>query len=300
MATTLAFIGFGEAGQAICSGLAERGGVTLAAWDILFDDPKRGPQLQAAAAQLGVRQASDPHDLFSGADVVLSMVTTDQSLVAAEQAAPHLPAGLIYLDLNSTSPGKKRKVAATIESAGGHFVEAAVMNNVLPSRHRVPLLLAGDKADTVAQILTPLDMDVENIGSEIGQASAIKMCRSVFMKGLAAILFETLLAARKAGADARVLASIGVTIPGVDWAQFTKNLLVGTALHARRRAGEMHEVTATLRELDIVPVTTPATADSLQAMADMGMREIAGTLSDDTLATLLDRMAEVYENAGSK
>ncbi len=216
---------------------------------------------------------------MSGAAIVISAVTTDQSLVAARQCAPDLPDGAIYLDMNSTSPGKKRQVADVIEAAGGHMVEAAVMDMVPPHAHKVPLLLAGPKAAEVADQLTALTMRAEALEGGIGKASTIKMCRSVFMKGLSAIMLECLTAADTAGATDEILESIGKTYPGIDWkAAFTRTL-TGTAIHAGRRAGEMHEVAATLVELGVEPMMSRATAARLQDAADSGLRAICGSQS---------------------
>jgi len=285
MSLKLGFIGFGEAGRCIAEGIMGGAGAEISAWDLLFADQQRGAIMAGQARDLDVRQATSPADAMAGADVVFSAVTTDQSLVAAKMLAPDLPKGVLYLDLNSTSPGKKRQVAEVIDGAGGHMIEAAVMDTVPPHKHRVPMLLAGAKARDVVARLAPLDMRLEALDGDIGQASTIKMCRSVFMKGLPAILMECLVAADAAGVTDIVLASMQKTYPGLDWPQLASRALAGTALHAARRAGEMDEVSVTLRELGVEPVMSPATAQTLKTCADLGMRELAeanppGNLSD--------------------
>lgn len=288
MAFKIGFIGFGEAGQHIVKGLREAGGGDVAVWDIAFADEPAGHTLRAAADGLGLKPATGVAEALAGAEVVFSAVTTDQSLVAASQLAPYLEPDALYLDLNSTSPGKKRKVAEVIDGAGAHMIEAAVMDTVPPHGHKVPMLLAGEKAADAVTRLTPFGMRLEALDGGIGQASTIKMCRSVFMKGLPAILMECLVAAETAGATDAVLASIGKTYPGIDWQAIATRGLAGTSLHAGRRAGEMEEVAVTLRELGVAPFMAEATAQRLHLCADLGLRARAEARPQQTLSDFLD------------
>jgi len=95
-----AFVGFGEAGQALAEGFRGEGVTSIAAWDILFPDAARGAPLRAAAERIGVRIARDAVDAVRGADVVFAAVTADSNLTAARDAAPGLQAGPFYVDLN--------------------------------------------------------------------------------------------------------------------------------------------------------------------------------------------------------
>ena len=290
MALKLAFIGFGEAGQYMTDGLIGEAAPEIAVWDILFTDPARGPALLEKARAIGARPAESAADAMAGAQLVFSGVTTDQSLVAAEQCAPDLASGAIYLDLNSTSPGKKRKVAAAIEASGGHMVEAAVMDMVPPHAHKVPLLLAGPKARDAAEILTGLGMRAEALDGGIGQASTVKMCRSVFMKGFSAIMLECVMAADKAGITDDIIASIEKTYPGLDWQQTFARTLTGVSIHAGRRAGEMEEVAITLEELGVAPLMSLATSARLQDAADSGLRTIAEANPPTSLADVINNL----------
>jgi 3-hydroxyisobutyrate dehydrogenase-like beta-hydroxyacid dehydrogenase len=296
MTHNLAFIGFGEAGQSITEGVIRAAGPQVAVWDILFADPARGPALIQLAEAAGARVATSAADAMAGAEIVISAVTTDQSLVAATECAPDLPDGAIYLDMNSTSPGKKRQVADVIEAAGGHMVEAAVMDMVPPHAHKVPLLLAGPKAAEAADVLNGLTMRAEALTGDIGKASTIKMCRSVFMKGLSAIMLECLMAADTAGATDEILESIGKTYAGIDWKEAFARTLTGTSIHAGRRAGEMQEVAATLNELDVEPIMSLATSTRLQDAADSGLRAIAEANPPKSLNELLANLRAATRN----
>ena len=182
----IAFIGFGEAGQALASGLQEAGITNEAAWDILFPEPE-GERLRQAAARLHVRQAASAADALADADIVIAAVTAASSLEAARAAKPHLRADQFYLDINSVSPGRKQETARLLEGAA-RYVDVAVMAPVNPARHKTPMLLAGDNAEDLEPMLRGLQMNTAIAGPEIGSAAAIKMVRSVMIKGLEALM----------------------------------------------------------------------------------------------------------------
>ena len=184
-----------------------------------------------------------------------------------------MAAGQIFLDINSASPGAKREASHAVTAAGAHYVEAAVMSNVPPHGHRVPMFLAGAAAEKAAALMTPFGMDVEVVGPDIGQASSIKMIRSVMVKGLEALFVESLTAAHRAGVEDKVIESLGESFPGLDWRGKAGYHLGRVALHAARRADEMEEVAETLRDIGVPPTMADAAAKQLRMCADMGLRE---------------------------
>jgi 3-hydroxyisobutyrate dehydrogenase-like beta-hydroxyacid dehydrogenase len=271
--TTIAFIGFGEAGQDISRGLIDAGAGVPAAFDILFPDNDAGQMLRDAAAARGVIAAMTSEEAVRGADVVISAVTADQSVVAAEGAVAFLSPDQIFMDMNSTSPVKKRKAAQVIEASGARYVESAVMATVPGRGHTVPMLLAGAAADELVGLLSPFGMNVEAVGAEIGQASSIKMFRSVMVKGWEALFIEALSAAERVGVSDRVLASLTESYPGLDWPALASYHISRVALHARRRAAEMREVVVTLENLGIEPLMATATAERMDRAVETGVRE---------------------------
>jgi 3-hydroxyisobutyrate dehydrogenase len=217
-------LGFGEAGQSVATGLKNSATaehpIEVATWDILLPSNERGAPLKAAADRIGVRTVGGAAELAQACDIILSLVTTDQSLVAAGQMAPHIVKGTLFLDCNSTSPGMKREVAKAITAGGGRSVEAAVMDLVPRWQHKVPMLVAGKDAEELIGKLAPFGVVMEAVGDNIGDASTIKMCRSVFMKGLDAILMECMVAAETAGVTDRIVASLQVTMPEMKHLKF--------------------------------------------------------------------------------
>jgi 3-hydroxyisobutyrate dehydrogenase-like beta-hydroxyacid dehydrogenase len=257
----IGLVGYGEVGKILAAALIQRGVAWVGAWDILLPDPAAGPAMQAHARDANVFAASSLSDLLARADVVISAVTASQAVAVAREAVPSMQPETWFVDLNSASPGAKREMGALVDGAGGRFVESAVMTSVPPYGIRVPMLLGGARAGELRELLVPLGFVMEVAASEVGVASAIKMCRSVMIKGLEALVTESFTAARAYGVEDRVLASLHETFPTLDWEELGSYLMSRSALHGKRRAEEMREVAVTLREAGLEPWMASATAE---------------------------------------
>ncbi len=276
----MAFIGFGEAGQAIASGWREAGVATISAWDILF--PKaEGDRLREAAARIGVNCAGAAAAAVRGAGLIVSAVTATSSVEAAQSVKPHLSGQPFLLDINSVSPGRKQETARLL-GAAARYVDVAVLAPIHPARHRTPMLLAGPHAEAVAPVLAALDMRASIAGAETGAAAAIKMVRSVMIKGIEALTLECFLAASRAGVIDEVAASMKNNYPGLDWAKIVPYNLERMASHGERRAAEMEESADTLRELGVEPIMTMATVRRQREMGLIGKQQsVRGALKKD-------------------
>jgi len=282
----LAFIGFGEAGQTLAAGFRAEGVASIAAWDILFPDAQGGARLRAAAERLGVRIGRGAQDAVRGADIVFSAVTAASNLEAAGQAAPGLSSAQFYVELNSVSPGRKRQ-AAEIVGSRARFVGMAVMAPVHPLRHKTPVLVSGLAATDIVPLLQRCGMDVQEVGSDVGAAAAIKMVRSVMVKGLGALTQECFLAARRAGVEDRIIASLTQSYPMIDWAKFADYNLERMATHGLRRAAEMRDVCETLESLGVEPALTRGTVIREQRTGEAHLKEqFGGSVPQDRKAIL--------------
>ncbi len=276
----MAFIGFGEAGQAIASGWREAGVATISAWDIVF--PKaEGDRLREAAARIGVTCAGAAAAAVRGAALIVSAVTAASSVEAAQSVKPHLSGQPFLLDINSVSPGRKQETARLL-GAAARYVDVAVLAPIHPARHRTPMLLAGPHAEAVAPLLVALEARASIAGAETGAAAAIKMVRSVMIKGIEALTLECFLAASRAGVIDEVAASMKNNYPGLDWAKIVPYNLERMASHGERRAAEMEESADTLRELGVEPIMTMATVRRQREMGLIGKQQsVRGALKKD-------------------
>jgi 3-hydroxyisobutyrate dehydrogenase-like beta-hydroxyacid dehydrogenase len=256
----MAIIGFGEAGGILGQEIAAAG-VGVSTFDILFNVPAVRKAMLANARKAGVKASASAADAAAGADVVLSAVTASSAGDVARELAPVLKQGQIFMDMNSVSPKTKQHEAAILASSGAEFVEAAVMAPVPPQRLKVPMLLGGKAAADLAPRLRAIGMDTTAVSDRIGVASAIKMCRSVVIKGMEALVTESLLAARRYGAEEAVLSSLAATYPNMRWCGDLPDYLISrVAQHGKRRAAEMREVGEALRDVGVEPLTALATA----------------------------------------
>jgi 3-hydroxyisobutyrate dehydrogenase len=281
MSERIAFIGFGEAGQTISRGLLGDSKPAIRTYDILFGQPGGAP-LEAAARSLGVALARDHADAVRGAGLVFLAVTASSSLEAARSCLPGLAKGQLFLDINSVSPQRKIETAALVAPSGAAYVDVAVMAPAAPYLHKVPCLIGGPGAAALAPRAAVLGMKMEFVSPEVGQASAIKMFRSIVVKGLEAILVESMTASSEYGVEARVLASLQETFPGIDWEKLAGYMIERVVSHGKRRAAEMREVAATLEGIGLEPTMAAATAVRQQWIADLGVKErLKGRKTED-------------------
>jgi 3-hydroxyisobutyrate dehydrogenase-like beta-hydroxyacid dehydrogenase len=292
MTQRIAFIGFGEAGQTISRGLLGEAKPAIRAYDILFDDPANGGTLKGSAEALGVAIARDHADAVRGADLVFLAVTASSSLEAARSCLPGLRKGQLFLDINSVSPRRKIETAALLAPTGAAYVDVAVMAPVAPYLHKVPCLIGGPGASALAPRALALGMKMELISAQVGQASAIKMFRSIVVKGLEALLLESMLAASEYKVEARVLASLEETFPGIDWEKLSGYMIERVVSHGKRRAAEMREVAGTLEGIGLEPIMAAASAARQQWLADLGVKERLGGKKTEDRAELIRAIRE--------
>lgn len=285
----IAFIGFGEAARAFRESLAAAApDLRFAAYDVLIDSEGADGACAAAMREHGVSVARSPVEAVSQAGWIVSAVTADQSLAAVTSATPHLQPGQVLFDINSVSPQRKRDSAGLIAATGAAYVDMAVMAPVHPKGHRTPVLLAGP-VDAAQARLEELGFSYELVGPEPGAATAIKMVRSLFVKGLEAITVETLLAASASGCLDYILKSLIGSYPGLGLPDFAHYQFERTLRHGRRRAAEMRESAATLDGLGLHGALARAIAEVQDSMGALGGAAVQDEDMDAMLAVVASR-----------
>jgi 3-hydroxyisobutyrate dehydrogenase-like beta-hydroxyacid dehydrogenase len=209
--------------------------------------------------KLGVETGESAAEALGDYAFLLSLVTADQALEAASSYAALLPEGALWCDMNSVSPDTKRQSATVIEAVGGRYIDVAVMAPV-DKGLGVPLLVAGPHTLAAQPLLGALGFtNVRVAGEEVGRASAIKMIRSVIIKGIEALSDECVAAAEAAGVLDEVVASLDASEKRTGWAERFAYNRERMATHGLRRAAEMKEVASTLRGLGVEPVMSEGT-----------------------------------------
>jgi len=247
----LTLIGFGEAASTFATTAKWRG--KARAYDI---EPARHVAMQEALVEI----AGDPRSALAGSRIVLSLITAGEALAAARQYAPLIEDGAIWCDMNSVAPQTKSEAAQIIEQHGGRYVDVAVLAPVHPARMAVPLLVSGPCADEACiELIARKFTNVRVVGHEVGRASAIKMVRSIMVKGVEALTDEMMAAASAAGVTEDVLASLDASEIAMPWSKRAAYNLERMQAHGTRRAAEMEESAKTLRSLGVEPVMTDGT-----------------------------------------
>jgi len=253
-------VGFGEVGQTLAEDLARAGVTDIVAWDVKLVDPRSLPSL--ALENSPVRPAADAASAAREAQLVISAVTAAQNESAARAVAPGLSPNAFFLDLNSVSPAVKQAVARSIGATSARYIEGAVMSPIGPKRVASPILLGGPHADDFLPLAQTLGFTGTRVfAPEIGRASAAKMCRSVMIKGIEALLTESLLAARHYGVEETLLASLEDLFPGTDVRKLARYMISRTLIHGVRRAEEMREVARTIADTGLTPYMSAACAE---------------------------------------
>ena len=294
-------VGYGEVGRILAEDLRARG-VRVNAYDLKLEG-KLGAAMREHAARHGVALAPGHAALAASADLIVSAVTASQAVPVAQACAPGVRAGAFFLDFNSASPGAKIRAAGFIDGAGGRYVEGAVMTSIPPYRIKVPLLLGGPNAAALAPALASLGFAPKLASERLGVASATKMCRSVMIKGLEAMVIESFAAARAYGVEDAVLASLHETFPGIDWEAQGAYFFQRVIEHGRRRSEEVREVAETVREAGLTPWSAAGTAERQAWVADLadaglfGRRGSPGFARNADWRTEADRiLAQVKSN----
>jgi 3-hydroxyisobutyrate dehydrogenase-like beta-hydroxyacid dehydrogenase len=290
---SIGLLGFGEVGQRFAADLhAREPRRGLATFDLLLHQAADGEAMRRHAAANSVEILTHAAGLVGPQALVFSAVTADQTLAAARSlcAAGALD-GAWIIDLNSAAPQVKTECAALVAAAGGRYVEAAVMGAVAPHGIRVPMLLGGENAAAAEQLLRSLGFVAEAVSADLGVASAIKLCRSVVIKGLEALVVESFTAARHFGVERQVLASLAATFPQIDWEKQGDYQFSRVIQHGRRRAEEMRASAQMIDEAGIGGLMAAAAASRQQAVAEL--RATGGFAGPDEVRPWRERADEI-------
>lgn len=284
-------VGYGEVGRILAEDLRAQG-VAVSAFDLKLASEAAALALREHAAAHGVTLVADHAALASSADLIVSAVTASQTEVVAEACAATIRPGAFFLDFNSASPGAKQRAAAWIDGAGGRYVEGAVMTSIPPYRIRVPLLLGGAAAAELSPLINALGFASTVASERLGVASATKMCRSVMVKGLEAMVIESFTTARHYGVEDAVIASLHETFPGIDWERQAAYFFQRVIEHGRRRSEEVREVAETVRDAGLTPWSASGTAERQAWVADLGDAGLFGERGTPEFARSADWRTE--------
>lgn len=275
----IAFIGFGEVAYHISRGLREdfASPPAIMGYDIaLGSGSVYEATLKSRAAEVCATLFSGVAEAVKDADIVFSAVQGGYAVDAGKSARDHMKNGALYIDLTTANPKYKLELEKYFSETGIGFVDAAMLGPLPIYKHKVPMLISGNSVGKAEPVMRAMHMDVTPVAGEAGSASKIKLIRSVYMKGLQALLVETFLFAHKAGVESVVLDSISGTMSSSSFAETVKRLVCADLIHAERRAHEVEESMDVMRDMGISPLVSAAVVERLKASAALGYREKLG------------------------
>lgn len=272
----LGFIGFGEVGFEMAKGFKGAGLKDILAYDVMQGHAVYGALVRERVELSGVTLVSAPEEVLNNIDVVIVAVPGDKALQTAKGVSPLLKTGTLYIDVSASSPDVKRDIWEEIKGAGVSFVDAAMLGPLPVYQHKVPTLVSGNGSDLFLQLMLPYGMDLEKVSEIPGEATGIKLVRSIFMKGLPALFVEVLEAASIMKVDHLVLKSLATTMNACSFEQTFNRLVTGSAIHAQRRAHEMENVIEMLEGIHVKPTMSKATFERLTWLASKNLREKFG------------------------
>ena len=276
----VAFIGFGEVASAFAPALASRG-AEVAAYDVLADASGGIERLRERAGGTEVEFCALT-DALHDARYVLSTCTTSVAVEAAKRCAAHLSTGQTYVDLNATDPAVKLDIERIITPSGADFVEGAVLGAVGVTGAKTEILLGGPHAKRAeSDVAGVLGLNARFYSEEIGKASMYKMLRSVFSKGLEALLIEFLTAGERAGIRDDLWREVTELMAHHPFDKTASNWVRSHATAHTRRYHEMKQVEDVLRQLGIEPTMTAATVRFFERSGTLGLRDRFATTPTD-------------------
>ncbi|MEW9674421.1 DUF1932 domain-containing protein [Ammoniphilus sp. 3BR4] len=269
----LGFIGFGEAAYELSTGLKGEGMEHILAYDPVWNHPTYGALVQERAGLARVELLETPEEVLGQVNILFVAVPANKALEVSESLKPFLNKDSIYVDVSASGPDMKRKIQKNVQEKGVSFVDAAMMGPLPVYKHKVPILASGDGTDALMTTLSPYGMEISKVSDNPGDASAVKLIRSIYMKGVAALFIELLEAAHEFNVDELVIGSISETMNGRSFEQTMNRLVTGTSIHALRRSIELEGSIDMLESSKINSLMSKAARDKLRLLAECNLKE---------------------------
>ena len=292
-ASRIGIIGYGEAGQAMAHGLSSNREISISVFDIKFDDKEFSESLMLRAKEQGVTVEGDLRSLVVNNDIILSIVTGEAAIHVVRECLPFLEKGKVFVDMNTLSPRKKMLIGEMIEKKGRSFVEVAILGAIASYGFKSPMLVCGERADQFVDLLENMGFNVTFVAKEIGKASYMKMLRSVFAKGVEALLLEMLVAAKRCDLVEPLMGAIVEHMDHSSFNDIANTWLTTNAIHAERRTEEMEHVIETLNELNMKPIMAEATRDRLRTSVQSGLKDFFKGKKPEDYREVIDALEQL-------
>lgn len=270
---TIGFIGFGEAAFGITTGLKSEGFEHITAYDRAYRQPPLSKIITERAKTADIELLPSVEKVLEVSNMVISATSASEAVNVASAAAPFLSGNDIFVDVNAACPDTMKEVFDILRKTGCIGVDVAMMADVKSNRHKVPMFVSGPGAERFEELMSPFGMNIKIVGEAPGQASAVKMVRSVFSKGVEALLMETFTAAKKYRIVDLMMENLAQSMDSTPFEKRANILLGKTAIHSARRIHEMEDVVKTLNSLGVDPIMSRATLENFIRIDRLGLND---------------------------
>lgn len=284
----LGLLGYGEAAARLARDFSQAGFSDITAYSRSGAKAQPGDPLHQRAQAVGVKLVKTVGTLAKKSDIIIALTPGKAALPALKKIRKYLRPDHLYIDASSNSAHNMEQAAALVGDAA-KFVDASIMGPVDIMGLKVPFVASGRHAAEFRDRMTPHGMVINVVGSNPGDASAMKLIRSVLMKGLAMLLLETMEAAQRRNILDAVIEDSSVTFNEIPFQKIIKRYVGGTAVHCERRIHEMKECLELLHDMGSTDRATKATIAMLRDMVRMGMPQ-QFTAEPDSIHPVIDAL----------
>jgi len=272
----IGFIGYGEAAFEISYGLKNEGVKNIAAFDPLWTDPDFSPLIRGRAKKADVDLLSSVKEVVESSNILFVAVPANKAYNVSRSIIPFLNpegTGTLYIDVSAASPDVKRKINEEVRYSGNKFVDSAMMGPLTVYQHKIPILASGEGTDNFIKMMSKYKMNISKVSDVAGDASSIKLLRSIFMKGLSSLLIEVLQSAKHFNVETQVVNSIYETMNKEKFEQTLNRLVTGVAIHSERRSEELNGTLKLLKSSNQSSLMTQATQKTLNMITQHNLKD---------------------------
>ncbi|ERN51295.1 NAD(P)-binding domain-containing protein [Alkalihalophilus marmarensis] len=267
------FVGYGEAGFELSKGLKKEGIKEIIVYDKIINNPEKKEVLISKAKEADVFIVNDPKEVMKAVNIIFVAVPAQYSLVACRELETEIDSNTVYVDVAASSPQTKLNIESIVKERNGHYVDAAMLGPLTVHQHKVPIVASGNGTKIFIELMTPFGMAIQYISEKAGDASSIKLLRSIYMKGTAALLVEVLEAAKYLKLEEQVIHSLKETMEESSFERLLNQLITGTSIHAARRAHELEGSLDILRTYNLRSEMTNATKMKLEYISHLNLKQ---------------------------
>ena len=219
----------------------------------------RGELTQLRAKESGIQGVNSYDELVGEASLLISVLVPNEATSIAQTIATSIrrtASHPIYVDCNAIAPRTTENIKHIIEKEGCIFVDAGIIGPP-PNEHNSPRIYCSGPDTSKFESLADSGLDIRNIGSQIGQASGMKMLYAATTKGAIALWTEVLAASYALELDD----ALGQELGDSELLKQMRNHIPTMPRRSKRWVGEMEEIANTLESLGMTPRILLGAAD---------------------------------------